>query len=65
MRSIVDIELQDLKWAIVVSKFGSLIKVAERLCIQQSTLRRRLRFEYPLGVDLLHNGQVFLQPQWG
>ena len=48
-----DVELRDLKWAIITSQHRSLRRAAETLNIRQSTLSRRLRdLEYRLGAEL-------------
>jgi DNA-binding transcriptional LysR family regulator len=49
----VDVELRDLRWAVVASQHRSLRQAAEALNVRQSTLSRRLRFiEDRLGVEL-------------
>ncbi|CAH1664572.1 LysR family transcriptional regulator [Chelatococcus asaccharovorans] len=48
-----DVELRDLKWAVVASEHRSLRQAAQALNIRQSTLSRRLRFiEDRLGAEL-------------
>lgn len=48
-----DVELRDLKWAVIASQHRSLRRAAEVLNIRQSTLSRRIRdIEYNLGVKL-------------
>ncbi|MDR3436611.1 LysR family transcriptional regulator [Telmatospirillum sp.] len=47
------VELRDLRWAIVASQHRSLRRAAEALNIRQSTLSRRIReLEYRLGAEL-------------
>lgn len=49
----VDLELRDLRWAVVASQHRSLRQAAQALNIRQSTLSRRLRFiEDRLGAQL-------------
>jgi len=49
----VDLELRDLKWAIVTSQHRSLRQAAEALQVRQSTLSRRLKhIEHLLGAAL-------------
>ena len=48
-----DVELRDLKWAVVASQHRSLRQAAQTLNVRQSTLSRRLRFiEDRLGAEL-------------
>ena len=48
-----NIELRDLRWAIVASQHRSLRQAADALSVRQSTLSRRLReVEQRLGVRL-------------
>ena len=58
-----DVELRDLRWALVASRHRSLRKAAQTLNIRQSTLSRRLRdLEYRLGTELFErtNGGTHL-----
>lgn len=49
----VDVELRDLRWAVVASQHRSLRQAAQTLNVRQSTLSRRLRFiEDRLGAEL-------------
>jgi DNA-binding transcriptional LysR family regulator len=59
----VDVELRDLRWALLVSCHRSLRQAAQTLNVRQSTLSRRLRdLEYKLGAELFErtNGGTHL-----